>query len=113
MKRADVRVHGRLLANLQHVLLDLELRLLDDLFNPSRVNAAVLNELGQRESGDFAANVVECADDHHAGGVVHDDIDAGTFFKRANIASLATDDPPFHVVAGNVDGADGGVGGVP
>ena len=109
---ADVRLLHRLLAELEDVLLHLLLRLLDDLLDPRRVDAAVLDELGQGEPGGLAADVVEGADDDDAGRVVDDHIDAGGLLEGADVAALAADDPALHVVAGDVDRADGGVGGV-
>src|SRR5205807_6972618 len=62
--------------------------------------------------GGLAADVVEGADDHHAGRVVHDHVHAGGLLEGADVAALAADDPALHVVRGNVHGADRGVGGV-
>ena len=45
------------------------------------MNAAVLDQLGQGQPGGLAADVVEGADDDHAGRVVHDHVDAGAFSK--------------------------------
>ena len=108
----DVRFLHRLLADFEDVLLHLLLRLLDDFLDARGVNAAVLDQLGQRQPGDLAADVVEGADDDDAGRVVDDHVDAGALLEGADVAPFAADDPALHVVAGNVDGADGGVGGV-
>ena len=99
-------------ADFQDVLLHLGLRLGDHFLDPRRMNSAVLDQLGQRQPGRLAADVVEGADDHHARRVVDDHVDAGAFLEGADVAALAADDPALHVVAGNVHGADGGVGGV-
>ena len=109
---ADVRLQHRLLADLQDVLLHLLLRLGDHLLDARRVDAAVLDQLGQREPGGLAADVVEGADDDHAGRVVHDHVHAGGLLEGADVAALAADDAALHVVGGDVHGADGGVGGV-
>ena len=66
----------------------------------------------QRQPGDLAADGVEGADDDDAGRVVHDDVHAGGLLEGADVAAFAADDAALHVVAGDVDGADGGVGGV-
>ena len=112
MQPADVRLQHRLLAELQDVLLHLLLRLGDDLLDARRVDAAVLDQLGQREPGGLAADVVERADDDHAGRVVDDHVDAGGLLEGADVPPFAADDPALHVVARDVDRADGGVGGV-
>ena len=60
--------------------------------------------------GDLAADRVEAADDHHAGRVVDDHVDAGGLLEGADVAPFAADDPALHFVAGDVDGAGGGLG---
>ena len=112
VQRADVRIQHRLLAHFQDVLLHLLLRFLDHFLDPRRMNPAVLDQLGQGQLGGLPADVVEGADDDHAGRVVDDDVDAGGLLEGADIAAFAADDAALHVVAGNVHGADGGVGGV-
>ena len=84
----------------------------DHLLDARRVDAAVLDQLGQRQPGRLAADVVEGADDDHAGRVVHDHVHAGALLEGADVAAFAADDAALHVVAGDVHGADGGVGGV-
>ena len=76
------------------------------------MDPAILDQLGQGQLGGLAANVVEGADDDHAGGVVDDDVDAGGLLEGADVAAFPADDAALDVVAGNVDAADGGVGGV-
>ena len=85
---ADVRLQHRLLADLQDVLLHLLLRFGDDLLDPRRMDAAVLDQLGQRQPGGLAADVVEGADDDDAGRVVDDDVDAGRLLEGADVAAL-------------------------
>ena len=93
-------------------VLHLLLGLLDDLLDPGGVDAAVLDQLLQRDLGDLAADAVEAGDDHHAGRVVDDHVDAGGLLEGADVPPLAADDPPLHLVAGDVDRADGDLGGV-
>ena len=66
--------------------------------------------LFERHAGDFAADRVEAADDHHAGRVVDDHVDAGGLFEGADVAAFAADDAALHFVVGDVDGAGGGLG---
>ena len=42
--------------------------------------------------------------------VVDDEVDAGEMLERADVATLAADDPPLHVVGGELDDADGRLG---
>ena len=76
------------------------------------MDAAVGDELVERDPGDFAADRVERADDHHARRVVDDHVDAGGLFERADVAAFAADDAAFHFVAGDIDRAGRGFGGV-
>src|SRR5579875_1145158 len=62
------------------------------------MDAAVGNQALQRDASDFSANRVVARDDHRFGRVVDDYIDAGRGFDRADIAPLAPDYPPFHLV---------------
>ena len=110
MDRVHADVEDGLLAELENVLLHLLLRLLDNLLDARGMDAAVLNQLAQRETGDLAADIIKRADDHDAGRIVHDDIDTRALLEGADVAALAADDPAFHIVAGNVDRADGRVG---
>src|SRR5262249_152869 len=81
--------HGRLLSPRQDVLLHLRLRLLHPLLDARRVDAAVLDQLRQGQPGGLAADVVEGADDDHAGGVVHDHVHAGRLLEGADVPPLA------------------------
>ncbi len=103
---------GRLLAEPADVLLHLFLGFLDDLLDPGRVNAAVLDQSLERDLGDLAADAVEPGDDDHAGRVVDDHVHAGRLLEGADVPPLAADDPALHLVVGNVDRADGDLGGV-
>ncbi len=102
----------RLLAQPADVVLHLLLRLLDDLLDPGGMDPAVLDQLLERELGDLAADAVEPRDDDHAGRVVDDHVDAGGLLEGADVPALAADDPPLHLVVGDVDRADGHLGGV-
>ena len=76
------------------------------------MDAAVLDQLVQRQLGDLAADVVEGRDDDHARRIVDDHVDAVAFSKARMLRPFAADDAALHVVVGNVDGGDGRFGGV-
>src|SRR6185369_17275482 len=80
------------------------------LFDPRRVDAAIGDELVERNACDFAADRVERADDHDAGCVVDDHVDARGLFERADVPPFAADDAALHFVAGDVDRAGRGLG---
>ncbi len=112
MQAGDVRLLRGGLAELADVLLHLLLRFADDFLDAGRMDAAVLDQLFERELGDLATDVVEAGDDDDAGRVIDDHVNTGGFLEGADVAAFAADDPAFHVVAGDVDRADGRLGGM-
>ena len=105
-------VVGGLLAGLAHDRVDLGAGLGDDLLDAAGVDAAVGDELGDRQPGDLAADRVEAGQDHGLGRVVDDQVDAGRLLEGADVAALAADDPALHLVRRQVDDRDGVLGGV-
>ena len=110
VEAADLRFLHGFFAVAADLRVDFFLRFGDELFDPRRMDAAVGDELVERDPGDFAADRVERADDHHARRVVDDHVDAGGLFERADVAAFAADDAALHFVAGNIDGAGRGFG---
>ena len=106
----DGQLLAGFLADLQDVLFQFLLRGGDDLLDPRGVDAAVGNELVQRQPRDLAADHVEAADDDHAGRVVDDQVDARGLLEGADVAALAADDAALHLVVGDADGAGGRFG---
>ena len=94
-----------------HLLLDL----VDDLLDARRVDAPVGDQPLQGQPRDLPAIGIVGRDQHRLRRVVHDEVDAGVQLERADVTSLAPDDPSLHVVGGQVDdghrGLDGVVGG--
>ncbi len=64
----------------------------------------------ERHPGHLAAERVEAGEDHGLGRVVDDQVDAGRHLEGADVPSLAADDPPLHLVVGQHDDRDGGLG---
>ena len=112
MQARHVGFLGRFLAELLDVLLHLGLRFGHQLFDPRGMDAPVGDQLVERHAGHFAADGVEAADDDHARRVVDDHVDAGGLFEGADVAPFAADDAAFHFVAGDVDRAGRGFGGM-
>ena len=63
-------------------------------------------------AGDLAAHRVEAGEDDRLGRVVDDDVHAGDDLEGADVAALAADDAPLHVVAGQVHDRDRRLGDV-
>ena len=76
------------------------------------MDATVGHELGQGHAGDFAADRVEGADDDRLGRVVDDQVHSGGLLEGPNVAPFAADDAALHLVVGEMDRADGVLGGV-
>ena len=64
------------------------------------MDAPVLDELRQGETGDLAADRVEATDDDGLGRVVDDQVDAGGLLQGADVAPLTADDAALHLVRG-------------
>ena len=64
----------------------------------------------QRQTGHLAANRIKRGDDNGLGRVVDDQIDARRGFERANVAAFAADDAALHILVGQVDHGNGGLG---
>ncbi len=108
----DAQLQQRRLPFLQDLLLELGLDLLDDLLDARRVDAAVDDQPFERDPGHLAAERVEAGEDDRLGRVVDDQVDAGGHLQGADVAALAADDPPLHLVVGKHDDRDGGLGDV-
>jgi hypothetical protein len=69
--------------------------------------SAVRNKSLKRNLGYLAPESVECRQNHRLGRIINDHIDTGCGFECANVATLLADDPTFHLIALNVQNADG------
>ena len=105
-------VEHALLTELDDVAVHLGLGLVVGLLDPGRMDAAVLQQLLEREPGDLAPDPVKAREHHGAGRVVDDEVDAGEVLQGADVAALAADDPALHVVGGELHDRHGGLGGV-
>ena len=107
-----VRLEDPLLPGLHDRVLDLRLRGVIGVFDASRVNPAVLDQLREREPCDLAPDAVERGQHDRLRRVVDDEVDAGEMLERADVAPLPADDPTLHVVGGELDDGHGRLGGV-
>src|SRR5438093_5375837 len=103
MHAANAGVVDRLLAGLGDAGVHVAFGLLDDLLDPSRMDAPIGNEAFERETPDFTPHRLEAR--HHDGvrGVVDDHVDAGRRLERADVAPLAPDDPAPYLTRGQPD----------
>ena len=62
------------------------------------MDAAVADELRERQPGDLAAHRIEAAEHDRVGRVVDDEVDAGGLLEGADVAPLAADDAALHLV---------------
>ena len=94
----DARLEHRRLPHRDEVRLELGLRLEVRLLDARRVDAAVLEELLERQPRELAPDAVEGRQHDRVRRVVDDEVDAGQVLQRADVASLAADDAALHVV---------------
>ena len=94
------------LALLAQVGVEVALDAVDDLLDARRVDAAVGDQRLDGLLGHLAADRVEGGDQDGFRRVVDDEVDAGGVLQGADVAALAADDAPLHLVGGQVDDRD-------
>src|SRR6266581_7219719 len=77
---------------------DLLLGLCHNLLDPSRMNTAVSNKLLQGDLGYLAAHRIKPGEDNRLGGIVDNQVDAGSRFQRPDVAPFTADDASFHLI---------------
>ena len=105
VQAVDIRLERGALALGLDSRVDFLLRLGDHFLDTRRVDAAVLNELFERQTRDLAADGIEARDGDRLGGIVNDKVTAGQRFDAADVAALAADYASLHLVVG--EGYDG------
>ena len=98
-----VRLEHGLRAGLMDVVLQLRLRLVVHLLDLGRVDAPVLDQLHERQLRGLSPDAVERREDDSLRRVVDDEVDTGEVLQRPDVAALAADDPPLHVVGRQLD----------
>ena len=98
MQAVDARVERRLLAGLLDAEVDFALRFLDHFLDACRMDAAVLDELFERDARDLAAHRIEARQDDGFRRIVDDEVDARQRLERADVAALAADDAALHLI---------------
>ena len=99
------RLFARFLQDLVHLLAGL----LHHLLDTGRVDAAIDNQLGQRDPGDLAPDGVEARKRHRFRRVVDDQVDARGLLQRTDVSSLAADETTLHLIIGQRNGGDCGL----
>ena len=80
--------------------------LVDQLLDARGVDAAVHHEPLHGTAGDLAADGVEAAEGHGLRRVVDDEVHSRQHLEGADVAALAADDAPLHLLRGEGDDAD-------
>src|SRR5882724_4063565 len=114
----ELRMHAfdagfvhRLLARLEDRGVHLDAGLVHDLLDAPRVDPSVRDESLQRQATHLAAYGIEARHDYGVRRVVDDHVHPGRRFERANVATLAPNDPALHLVGGEGDGGHRSLGG--
>ena len=102
----DAGVEGGLLPGLADALGDEGLGLLVELLDAGGVDAAVGDQVLERNAGGLATHRVEAREHDGLGRVVDDEGHAGDLLEGADVAALAADDAALEVVRGDVDRRD-------
>ena len=96
----DAGLEGGALALALDDLLDLSAGLVDHFLDAGGMDAAVHDQLFERQTRDFAAHRVERGKGDRFGRVVDNQINARQRFERADIAALAANDAALHLIVG-------------
>ena len=72
------------------------------------MDAAIVDQLFQRDARHFAAHRIERGNDYGFRRIIDDQINARRGFQRADVAALATDDASLHIIVGQGDHGNGG-----
>ena len=102
----DAQVDTGALAGLQNLVLELLLDLRDHLLDAGRVDAAVDDQLVERQPRHFAAHGVEGGKQDGVGGVVDDDLHARGGLQGADVAAFAADDTALDLIVVDGEGRD-------
>ena len=80
------------------------------LLDADGVDATVFDQIYESLSGHLAPHGVEAAQQDDARGVIDDDRDSRHLLEGADVAAFSPDDATLHLVAGQWNDADDGVG---
>ena len=98
MQVVDAQLEGSGLAFALDDGVDLLLGLLDHLFDAGGMDPAVDDELFKGDPCDLSSDGVEAREDDRLGGIVYDQVYAGSGLDGPDIAALAADDAALHLV---------------
>ena len=98
MKIGDADLEGRGFAVAEQLFFHLTLDFCNQLFDAAGVDPAILDEIGQSLPGDLTPHGLEARQDHGARRVIDDQVDTGGLLEGSDIATLAADDPPLHLI---------------
>ena len=87
-------------------------RLFHHVLNAGGMNAAVHNELLQCKPGNLPTDGIKAGNGDGFRGIVDDQIDAGNGLQCADVPAFPADDAALHLIVGQRDHGDGGLGGV-
>ena len=107
MRAMEAHFQERVFARLENLLLQFIPHLFHDLFDPGGVDASVSDQSFERDACHLAPERIECRQDDGLGSVVHDNVDPCCRLEGPDIPSLAPDDAALHLIALDIQYADG------
>ena len=80
------------------------------LFDPVRIDVAVLEKPLESQPGDLAADRIETGEDDRPGLIIHEELDARQLLEAPDVLPLVADDPPLHLLVRNRERRDAPLG---
>ena len=105
MQTMNTKVDGCALTSLHNLIVELFLNLGNHLFNTSRMNASVGNQLMQGQAANLSADRIESRDYDSLGSVVNYDFNTTGSFQGTDVTAFTSDDTAFHLVIINMENA--------
>ena len=98
MNAMDPRLEGCLLTRFLDALVYIAPRLFHHFLNAGRMDAPVCNQPLQSNAGNLALHGIEPRQYDRLRRIINDEVNARQRFQRPDIASLAPNDAPFHLI---------------
>ena len=87
-------------ARFENILIHRFAFLFKDLFNICRMNATIRYKTCQRAPGNFTADGVKAGDGDSLRGIIHYNINASCLFEGLDVAPVASNNAPLHLLIG-------------
>src|SRR3972149_3180763 len=100
----------RLLAVLSEAVFNLLLDLIDDFLDTTRMNPAVGHQTLQSLAANFSPDRIEARNNDRFWGIIDDEVPSRSHFQSPDVPAFPADDPPLHLIIGQVHNRNAGLG---